>query len=109
MADQAGVSEAADIDAISAEIVLAEVFTRRLADPVHGCGEESGVLGAVGLWGIGAKDCDGAGPKDTGELFFAGEFQDVQEALGVELPGGLWLPFAGGGEQCRQQINRRFN
>ena len=64
VADEAGIADAADVDAVFVKIVFAPEFTRRLADPIDSGGFGGGGLGAAYFWGIGAEDGDGGGPEN---------------------------------------------
>lgn len=105
VADKTRIAEAADVDMIFFEIVLTEVLPRGLADAVHSSRSEPGVLRAFDPGCVGTKNSDGAWPEDTGEFFLAGELQDMEKALGVQLPGFCRMLLAGSGEHRREQIH----
>ncbi len=104
-ADDARIADAAGIHAKAFDIVITQQLAGHLAYAVHGRRPQDGLLGRVVPRRVGAKHSDGTGTKNPGQLLFPGYFQDIVQAVDVDLPGQVRPLLADGGEDGRHVID----
>ncbi len=85
-------------------VVVAEQLGSHLGDAIHGAGPLDGILGRVLVGRFGTEGADGTGGED-GTALFAGNLQDVDEAVHLDIPGHQGFAFGYRGKQGRQVID----
>ncbi len=94
-ADEARVAQAADIDAVVAVVPRAPTFAGQLRNSINAGGVHHAALGRHAFRTVRAKGSNRTRPKNP-QAVRASQFQNMEQALHVEIPGPAGVLFATG-------------